>query len=264
MTSTPAAPDDALYRYPVKGLSPERLDRATLQAGAYFPGDRLFAVENGPAGFDPQAPQHQPKIKFLMLMRDERLAQLRTRYAPETNTLSIEQDGRPTLNADLSTEAGRSAVQTFFEDYMPDELRGPPKLLEAPAGFRFTDSRGGYVSIINLASLAAIEKLVGAPVHPTRFRANVYVSGWPAWHEADLVGQEIKVGPSIRLKVTKRIPRCAATEVDPVTGARDLAIPRALRDTFGHVDCGIYAEVIEGGPIAPGDKVDAYAPTLSL
>jgi uncharacterized protein YcbX len=147
---------------------------------------------------------------------------------------------------------------------MPDELRGPPKVLEAPAGFRFTDSRSGYVSIINLASLAAIEKLVGAPVHPTRFRGNIYVSGWPAWHEADLVGQEIKVGPSIRLKVTKRIPRCAATEVDPVTGARDLAIPRALRDTFGHVDCGIYAEIIEGGPIAPGDKVDTYAPTLSL
>jgi uncharacterized protein YcbX len=264
MTNAPAARVDAIYRYPVKGLSPERLDRATLQAGAYFPGDRLFAIENGPAGFNPRAPRHQPKIKFLMLMRDERLAQLRTRYAPDTNTLSIEQDGRPPLNADLSTEAGRRAVQTFFENFMPDGLRGPPKLLEAPAGFRFTDSRGGYVSIINLASLAAIEKLVGAPVHPTRFRANVYVSGWPAWHEADLVGQEIKVGPSIRLKVTKRIPRCAATEVDPVTGARDLAIPRALRDTFGHVDCGIYAEVIEGGPIAPGDKVDAYAPTLSL
>lgn len=264
MTNVPTARVDALYRYPVKGLSPERLEHAALEAGAYFPGDRLFAIENGPAGFDAQAPQHQPKIKFLMLMRDERLAQLRTRYEPETNTLSIEQDGHPALHADLSTGRGRGDVQAFFESFMPGELRGPPKVLTAPRAFRFTDSRGGYVSIVNLASLAAIEKLVGAPVHPSRFRANVYVSGWPAWHEANLVGQEIKVGSSIRLKITKRIPRCAATEVDPATGARDLPIPRALREAFGHVDCGIYAEVIEGGPIAPGDKVDAYAPALPL
>jgi uncharacterized protein YcbX len=27
----------ALYRYPVKGLSPERLDRVALTAGGYFP-----------------------------------------------------------------------------------------------------------------------------------------------------------------------------------------------------------------------------------
>ncbi len=62
----------SLYRYPVKGLSPERLERATLERGAYFPGDRLFAIENGPSGFDPAEPRHQPKIKFLMLMRNGR------------------------------------------------------------------------------------------------------------------------------------------------------------------------------------------------
>jgi uncharacterized protein YcbX len=49
----------SLYRYPVKGLSPERLDKVSLTAGHYFPGDRLFAVENGRAGFDPAAPEDQ-------------------------------------------------------------------------------------------------------------------------------------------------------------------------------------------------------------
>ena len=66
----------SLQRYPVKGLSPEPLNSATLNKGGYFPGDRLFAVENGPAGFDPENPEHQPKIKFLMLMRNESLARL--------------------------------------------------------------------------------------------------------------------------------------------------------------------------------------------
>ena len=245
---------ESLYRYPVKGLSPEPLARATLKAGEYFPGDRLFAVENGPSGFDAAAPQHEPKIKFLMLMRNERLATLRTRYEDATGTLSIEQDGRDAVRADLATREGRLAVEAFFRRFMPAELRGPPKVLAAPSGYRFTDSRSGFVSIINLASVAALETLLGVAVHPLRFRANVYVTGWPAWHEFDLLDREIAIG-DVRLKVTKRIARCAATNVDPETGIRDLAIPDTLMRTYDHMDCGIYARVIAGGEIKPGDAI---------
>ena len=49
----------SIYRYPVKGLSPERLLRAPLGVGATLPGDRLYAIENGPSGFDPQAPRYR-------------------------------------------------------------------------------------------------------------------------------------------------------------------------------------------------------------
>lgn len=248
----------ALYRYPVKGLSPERLARAGLETGRYFPGDRLFAIENGPSGFDPAAPAHQPKIKFLMLMRNERLAALQTRYDDATGTLSIAEGGREVVNADLATAEGRLAVEAFFRRFMPKELRAAPKVLTAPEGFRFTDSRRGFVSLINLASVAAVETAAGAPVHPLRFRGNLLVEGWPAWHEFDLVGQEILIGTA-RLKVTKRIERCAATDVDPDTGIRDLTIPRTLMKTFGHTDCGIYAEVVEGGSIAIGDGVTTDA-----
>ena len=65
------------------------------------------------------------------------------------------------------------------------------------------------------------------------------------------------VGGKVRLKVVKRIVRCAATNVDPVTAARDLNIPKTLMQTFNHMDCGIYAEVIEGGDIAAGNTVTA-------
>jgi uncharacterized protein YcbX len=245
---------ESIYRYPVKGLSPEPLARATLKAGEYFPGDRLFAVENGPSGFDAAAPQHEPKIKFLMLMRNERLATLRTRYEDATGILTIEQDGRSAVRADLATKEGRLAVEAFFRRFMPAELRGPPKVLAAPSGYRFTDSRSGFVSIINLASVAALETLLGVPVHPLRFRANVYVTGWPAWHEFDLLDREIAIG-DVRLKATKRIARCAATNVDPDTGIRDLAIPDTLMRTYDHMDCGVYARVIAGGDIKPGDAI---------
>ena len=58
----------SLYRYPLKGLSPERLASVDLRRGDYLPGGRVFAVENWPSGFDAGAPAHQPKIKFLTLI----------------------------------------------------------------------------------------------------------------------------------------------------------------------------------------------------
>ena len=122
-------------------------------------------------------------------------------------------------------------------------------------GHSFSDVSRKVISIINLASVAALEEATGAPVHPLRFRGNLQVAGWPAWHEFDLLDQDISIGPSARLKVVKRIVRCAATEVDPDTGIRDLEIPRTLMKTYGHADCGVYAEVIEAGPIAVGDTV---------
>jgi len=111
------------------------------------------------------------------------------------------------------------------------------------------------VSIINLASVAALAEQMGAAIDPLRFRANVYLDGWPALSELDLVGAEIAIGAGARLKIVKRIVRCAATNVDPDTGARDLAIPDALQRAYGHADCGIYGEVVTPGEIVVGDGV---------
>jgi uncharacterized protein YcbX len=224
-----------------------------LAAGQTLPADRLYAVENGPSGFDPAAPAYMPKSRFLMLMRNERLAALRTGYDEASHTLTIRWEGREAAAGDLRTVQGRLAIEAFLRRFMPDELHGPPKVLAAP-GHSFSDVARKVVSIINLASVAAIEQAVGAPVHPLRFRGNFYVDGWPAWHEFDLIGREIQAGAA-RLKVVKRIVRCAATDVDPDTGIRDLAIPRALMQNFGHADCGVYAEVVDGSEVVTGDSV---------
>jgi uncharacterized protein YcbX len=245
---------DAIYRYPVKGLSPEPLARTQLQVMETLPADRLYAIENGPSGFEPAAPRHQPKQRYLMLMRNERLARLRTRFYDTSHTLTIETEGREAARGDLRTSEGRAAIEAFFAGFCADELRGPPRVLHAP-GFSFSDVARKVVSIINLASVAAIEDVVGRPVHPLRFRGNVYVTGWPAWREFDFVGQEITVARRARLRVIKRIVRCAATNVDPDIGIRDLSIPDTLMRSFGHAECGVYGEVVEGGNIAVGDEL---------
>jgi MOSC domain-containing protein len=244
---------DAIYRYPVKGLSPQRLDRVTLAPGQTLPADRLYAIENGPSGFDPAAPAYFPKIRFLMLMRNERLASLRTDYDETSHTLSIRHEGREVARGDLRSKEGRLAIEAFFRRFMPQELRGPPKVLYGDK-HSFSDVAKKVVSIINLASLAAVESAAGAPVNPLRFRGNLYVAGWPAWREFDLLERELTIG-SVRLKPVKRIVRCAATEVDPDTGIRDVGVPRILMENFGHADCGIYVEVISGGDIAQGDTI---------
>ena len=257
MTSQPAQ-IDAIYRYPVKGLSPQALKRTALALGATLPADRLYAIENGPSGFDPAAPAYFPKQRFLMLMRNERLAALRTDYDEGSHTLTIHADGHMAARGDLRTPEGRAVIERFFASYCAAELRGPPKVLSGQ-GHSFSDVAKKVVSIINLASVAAVANAAGAPVDPLRFRGNIYVAGWPAWHEFDLLGREFTVGPNARLKVIKRIVRCAATDVDPATGIRDLSIPRTLTQSFGHADCGVYAEVVAPGDIAIGDEVRVLA-----
>ncbi len=243
----------SIWRYPVKGLSAERLTSAELSPGATIAMDRAFALENGPSGFDPAAPSWQPKIKFLCLMRNAKIAALTTHYDDATGTFAIVREGRPALTVRLSEPESRTALEKFFQDYMGNEARGPIRLLESP-GHSFSDVAKKVVSIINLESVAALERAIGRPVHPLRFRGNVYVSGWPAWVETQLVGREIETGRA-RLRVVKMIKRCAATEVDPETAERDLDVPGELYRLTGNDDCGIYAEVTAGGTIAENDAL---------
>ncbi len=258
-TMMPAAKIRSIYRYPVKGLSAERLAVAALSPGATIAGDRCYAVENGPSGFDPGAPAYLPKQRFLMLMRNERLACLDTRFDDVSHLLVVRHTGREVARGDLRAPAGRAAIESFLANFCADELRGAPKVLSAP-DHSFSDVARKVVSIINLASVAAVAAMVGRTVDPLRFRGNLYVEGWPAWSELDLVGREIAIGPEARARIVKRIVRCAATNVDPATGIRDLDIPQALRQNLGHADCGAYAEVVAAGAVATGDAVAADGP----
>jgi len=242
-----------LYRYPVKGLSPEPLGEVKLEKGETFPFDRAFAIENGSADFDPAAPKHFPKIKFLMLMKNERLAKLKTRFDDATTTLHVTLEGRERLAANLMTAEGRAALEAFMADYMADELRGPPRLAHAP-GFSHSDAPAKLVSIINLASVRALEEKIGRKIDPLRFRGNVYVEGLEPFADHDWVERRFRIGEAGFKGVHKTV-RCAATNVDPVSGARDMEIPATLMRHWGHADLGLYAHVKSPGTIRPGDTL---------
>src|ERR1700730_1000380 len=128
----------AIYRYPVKGLSAEALAVAALAPGETLAGDRRYAIENGPSGFDPAAPAYLPKQRFLMLMKNQRLARLDTGFEEASQVLAIRENGREAARGDLRTGAGRAAIEGFFAGFCGDELRGPPRILEA-RGHSFSD-----------------------------------------------------------------------------------------------------------------------------
>jgi uncharacterized protein YcbX len=248
----------ALYRYPVKGMSAERLTQVTLAPGQCLPQDRRFAIALAATRFDPAHPQWLRKTHFVMLMRDEKLAQLNTSFDARSGELTIEHAGRMALRASITDPEGCRVVSEFLAEFLGPGVEGPLRVVEAP-GHAFADARpqpnatsDKYVSLINLASIAALEAIVGVPVDPLRFRANVYLEGVPASSELSWIGSEIGLAGA-RLRIIAAITRCAATEVNPTTAERDLDIVRALQRGFGHNQMGIYAEVIAGGEIAIGD-----------
>jgi uncharacterized protein YcbX len=244
----------SLYRYPVKGLSGERLKSVLLEPDATFPMDRAFAIENGPSGFDPVAPSWQPKIKFLCLMRNAKLAALETTYNDASGTLTVIKDGVPMVEGSLKTEAGRAAVEYFFQEFMAREARGTVKVLEAP-GHSFSDVAAKVAHIVNLETVEDLGNTINRELHPLRFRANIYLTGWKPWSEFDLIGKTIRAG-GVEMKITKRVVRCAATEVNPETAERDLDVPEAIWRKTGESDLGVYARIVTPGKIAAGDKVE--------
>ncbi|MGY3470863.1 uncharacterized protein YcbX [Bradyrhizobium sp. LM6.11] len=160
MTANQTAEITGLYRYPIKGLTPESLPRISLRSGQTLPADRRYAIENGPSGFDPDAPQWKPKIQFLMLARNERLASLDSRFEDATNRLTIRKDGQIVASGDLETAAGRAAIEGYFSENFQPELKGPPKVLSG-RDHSFSDVARKVVSIINLDSVRALETMLG-------------------------------------------------------------------------------------------------------
>ena len=256
-TSRPHVVD--LYRYPIKGLSPQAETSVEMVVGEGLPADRRFALALGSTRFDPTAPKPLDKGFFLMLRRDELLATLKTHYDANTRCLSIATPNGELFEADLGLATDREKTERFFQDYIGDSCEGRPRLVEAE-GHKFTDisvispDMMRAISVINVASVRDLATRYGRPLDPLRFRANIHLDGVAAWDELAWVGRELSIGAA-RLRGVLRTRRCAAIDVDPTTGARDTHLPKALVQAYGHPDCGIYLEVLESGTIRLGDTM---------
>jgi MOSC domain-containing protein len=243
-----------LYRYPIKGMTGQALQTVSVEAGNTLPGDRIYAIENGPGKFSAEKPQHLPKINFVMLMRNARLAQLETDFDLATYQLTLKRNKQVLAQGDLSTEAGRASIEKGLTNALGDDLRGPPKIVHA-AGHSFSDVAAKCVHIVNMASVRALEQTMQTPVDVRRFRPNIVLENVEAWQEVSWIGKTLRCG-DVELTVFKRTERCQAVAVNPETAKRDIDIVDHLRKTHGHTDFGIYAKIRTSGTLHTGDTVE--------
>ncbi|WP_171362595.1 MOSC domain-containing protein [Ruegeria atlantica] len=246
-----------MKRYPIKGLSPEPLNTVNLSAGEGVPGDRLFGFARYNSGFDPTDPKPLPKDRFVVLLKEAGLAGLRTRFDATTQQLEIDVDGR-THCFRMSEPQGKTDAARLLYDTLEQQDPEPPRFVSSHP-HRFTDvsvvspKMMNAISVLNLSSVDALSRKLRTDIHPARFRANIEIDGLPPFSELSSVGSTFVFG-DVRLRILSRTKRCAATEVNPETALRDLNIPFLLRTHMGHMDMGVYVEVLDGGTLFAGQK----------
>lgn len=237
----------AIWRHPVKGVGCEPLDRVTLLPDRPVPGDRAWAIlRDGVAATD----GWQPCSGFLRGANGPALMAVTART--QDDGFELTHPNRPRLCFDPETEGAR--LIDWVAPLWPAGLPRPVQLVRAPET-GMTDMDFPSVSVLNTASLDALAHAMDLPaLDQRRFRGNLWVDGWDAWAEFDLVGRHIAVGDAV-LEIVQRNTRCLATHANPDTGARDADILPTLSARWGHRDFGVYARVVRGGDIAPGAPV---------
>ena len=245
-----------IYRHPVKSLGEEPLDEVRLEAGRSLPWDRAWAVGHSGTRWDPERPEWAIAGNFVNQTHVPRLAQITVSFDEATGRLTLSHPDRAELTVLPGTAEGDEALAEWVAPLTEGSPRSGPFRICHARGGAFTDFEDTHVSIGSIASRRALEEVAGQKLEPIRFRMNLWLDGQEPWEDLGLVGREIEIGEA-RLRVIKRDARCNATAANPATGERDVPVPALLRTTLGHIDFGIYAQVITGGTVCRGDAARA-------
>lgn len=118
---------------------------------------------------------------------------------------------------------------------------------------------GGSVTLVTTSSLRLLSERAGHALASARFRSTFLVDteDMEPHVEDSWAGSEIRVGEAW-VRVLGTVPRCAVVDLDPLTGARETEVLRAMaayrRGTEG-VSFGVDALVTAPGLVRQGDRV---------
>lgn len=238
---------EQIWRHPIKGVGAEHIKSAVLTQGRPLPFDRAFAVLTGDA-VDTGA--WQKCRNFARGCYGPSLMAVTATTAGDQITLS-----HPEL-ADLTVRPVEDSAKVveWIRAIYPPEQAAPTAVITAP-DIGMADASFASISILGLASLAALSDATGAALDPRRFRGNLWFNGGAPFEELDWVDRALRIG-DVTLRVTETIDRCRATEANPDTGERDINTLVALRKGWGHINFGVKAVVETSGTIAVGDTLE--------
>jgi len=254
----------ALYRYPVKGFTPEPRERITVLPGGRVEGDRVlnFRFADAPVADTAWC----RKYHGVVLANTPGLVRLDVRFDDSAPRLRIALEGH-VLAEEALDRAGRQRLVDAVTGYVlsldENPLKGHPerlplKLVGDGVVPRYQDNEAGQVTLHSRESLAAAALALGDPgLDELRFRHNVVVEGVAAWEEQSWVGAVVCAGAVEFDAVVPKV-RCLATHANPVTGVRDLAVMQTLVRAFSQLQptFGVGMLSRAGGEIRAGDTVN--------
>ena len=229
----------ALYRYPVKGFTPEACETLTVLAEGRIAGDRVLGIRFA----DSAAPDEawSKKTAMVALMNTPGLARLHLKF--EEAALRLRLSFASTILVDtVLTQEGRQQLATAVAEYVltldENPLAGHPERLPLRVigdGItpRYHDAEAGQVTLHGRGSLNALTAaLANTTVSELRFRSNIALEGLDAWEELSWVGRQVRIG-TVTFDVVRPKVRCLATHANPTTGERDVPILTTLTTVFG-------------------------------
>jgi uncharacterized protein len=253
----------ALYRYPVKGFTPEPCERITVLSGGRVAGDRVlnFRFADAPVTDTSWC----RKIHGVVLANTPGLARLNVRFDVLASRLRIVLDNHA-LASETLDEIGRQRLVDAVTDYVlsldENPLKGHPermplKLVGDGVVPRYQDTETGQVTLHSRESLAsAALSLADSGLNELRFRHNVVIEGVTAWEEQSWVSRVLRIG-AVEFETVVPKARCLATHANPVTGVRDLEVMQTLVRAFSQEQptFGVGMLSSTGGEIRVGDTV---------
>ena len=272
----------SIWRYPVKSMMGSELSTAQVTEWGVS-GDRSFAILDRSEGKIATAknPKKWPMLFGFLATLSEQTDKTKTRplvqiTLPDGTLLSSDcEDIDDRLSKALGrevmlvkTENGKvEGVQSplpnswsaHSEEYWPDmdgrDHRDVVTDFTLPTGTFFD---GAMVHVLTTATLDQLQS--GYPNGQfalQRFRPNLVVKAserTKGFVENSWTGQTFSIGDAVRLRVIGPCPRCVMTTLPQADLPKDPGILRtALQLNQGNV--GVYASVIQGGVIQPGDEM---------
>ena len=229
----------ALYRYPVKGFTPEACDVLSILSNDRVSGDRVLGIRF--ANTEASDDAWSKKTGMVVLMNTPGLARLNVRFDSNTQRLTISLDDEK-LADEVLDKGGRKRIAIAVAEYVltldENPLVGHPERLPLRVvgdGItpRYQDSEAGRVTLHSRESLTAVAAAIGDPeVSERRFGSNIAIEGLKAWEEQGWVGRKVQIG-AVEFDVVKPKQRCLATHANPETGERDLPILTTLTRVIG-------------------------------
>ena len=229
----------ALYRYPVKGFTPEECDTLTVLDDGRIAGDRVLGIRFADTAAADEA--WSKKTEMVALMNTPGLARLHLRFEEEARRLRLSFASTVFVDAVLNQE-GRQRLATAVAAYVltldENPLAGHPERLPLRVigdGItpRYHDAEAGQVTLHGRGSLHALTAaLRHAEGSERRFRSNIALEGLGAWEELRWVGRKVRIG-TVTFDVVRPKVRCLATHANPTTGERDVPILTTLTTVFG-------------------------------